>query len=390
MKGVSESYAGAGRYRAVLGVFAFAALVFVLAAPLALAQDAYVANSGSESVSVIDTASGEVVGGPINVGSVPGGVAITPDGKRAYVANYLSDSVSVIDTASEEVVGEPIAVGSEPRAVAITPDGEHAYVADEGSDSVSVIDTASEEVVGEPIAVGSEPLGIAITPDQAPLASLAPGVGIAGQPVQLDASASRDPDGQIARYDWNFGDGQTAADAGATPTHTYSAPGTYRVAVTLTDSESCSTSFVFTGLTAYCNGSSLASATSTVQVAAAPLGKPAPGRPGPPSNAFRIGKLRRDTRRGIVKLEVRVPDPGTLLLRGKRVRNVRRVVDGAGTVNLVVRSTREEMKALKHHGRLRVRARITFRPDGGAPRTRTKKLTLVRNSGRPAPRSRRR
>ena len=48
-------------------------------------------------VSVIDTATNTVVA-TIPVGVAPSGIAITPDGTRAYVTNSGSDTVSVIDT----------------------------------------------------------------------------------------------------------------------------------------------------------------------------------------------------------------------------------------------------------------------------------------------------
>jgi YVTN family beta-propeller protein len=330
---------------------------------------AYVTNRGSDSVSAIDTASGAVAT-PITVGDGPMGVAITPDGGRAYVADENSNGVSVIDTESDDVVGGPITVGEWPRGIAITPDGKRAYVTNWFSDNVSVIDTASGALVGDEIPVGDKPLGIAITPDQPPLASLVPALGTAGHPVRFDASASQDSDGQIASYDWDFGDGQKALDAGPTPTHTYSAPGTYRATVTVTDSEGCSTAFVFTGLTASCNGSSLASATSTVQVTH--------GDPGAPSNVIRIGKLERNRHKGIARLNVSVPGPGTLRLEGKRVRTVKRTLAGARTVALTVRPKPQAMKALRRSGRLEVGVRLTFTPDGGPARAVTRKLTLVR------------
>ncbi|MBE7163248.1 MAG: PKD domain-containing protein, partial [Williamsia herbipolensis] len=49
----------------------------------------------------------------------------------------------------------------------------------------------------------------------------------------FDGSASSDPDGSVASYQWSFGDGTTAT--GATPAHSYAAPGTYQVALTVTD-----------------------------------------------------------------------------------------------------------------------------------------------------------
>jgi YVTN family beta-propeller protein len=79
---------------------------------------------------VINTASG-AVSGPISVGAGPVAIALTPDGSRAYVANSGSNTVSVITTANNTVTGSPIPVGFTPVAIAITPDGTHAYVANE-------------------------------------------------------------------------------------------------------------------------------------------------------------------------------------------------------------------------------------------------------------------
>jgi len=49
----------------------------------------------------------------------------------------------------------------------------------------------------------------------------------------FNGSSSSDPDGSIAAYFWNFGDGESAT--GPTATHTYSAAGTFTVTLTVTD-----------------------------------------------------------------------------------------------------------------------------------------------------------
>ncbi len=61
--------------------------------------------------------------------------------------------------------------------------------------------------------------------------------GVTAQPVVFDGRGSSDPDaGQTLSFSWNFGDGSSGT--GATPNHTYAAPGTYLAALTVTDNGS--------------------------------------------------------------------------------------------------------------------------------------------------------
>jgi YVTN family beta-propeller protein len=66
-------------------------------------------------VSVIDTKTDTVIAA-IQVGANPFGVAVTPDGRKVYVANAGSNTVSVIDTETNTVVDPPISVGNAPLA----------------------------------------------------------------------------------------------------------------------------------------------------------------------------------------------------------------------------------------------------------------------------------
>lgn len=56
-----------------------------------------------------------------------------------------------------------------------------------------------------------------------------------GTIVTLDGSGSRDQDGSIVSYEWDFGDG--AGGTGKTVTHTYSGEGAHTVTLTVTDND---------------------------------------------------------------------------------------------------------------------------------------------------------
>lgn len=75
-------------------------------------------------------------------------------------------------------------------------------------------------------------------PNEPPIAALTadPQVAAPGAPVALDASGSRDPDGFLIAYRWDFGDGSPViATAAAATTHAFAAAGTREVAVTAID-----------------------------------------------------------------------------------------------------------------------------------------------------------
>ena len=74
----------------------------------------------------------------IAVGAVPTAMVAGPDGTKLYVLNTGSDTVSVVDTATNTVTGT-ILVGSSPSGVAVSPDGTKLYVTLPGDDTVSVI-----------------------------------------------------------------------------------------------------------------------------------------------------------------------------------------------------------------------------------------------------------
>src|SRR5258707_546939 len=92
------------------------------------AQNAYITNLASNTVSVIATATSAAIGSQIPVGLSPLGVAVTPDRSKGYVTNHGANTVSVIHTATNSV-SATIPVGASPFGVAVTPDGTKVYVA---------------------------------------------------------------------------------------------------------------------------------------------------------------------------------------------------------------------------------------------------------------------
>lgn len=151
---------------------ALVALLFCLAAlgfsaPLR-ANNAYVTNQGSNTLSVIDTASNTVTA-TVGVGNGPYGVAVSPNGARVYVANGGGAIVSVLDTATNTVTAT-VNVGAGPGGVAVHPDGARVYVANYVNGTVSVLDAATNTVTAT-VNVGSFPiaLGQFIAPTKLPV-----------------------------------------------------------------------------------------------------------------------------------------------------------------------------------------------------------------------------
>jgi PKD repeat protein len=75
--------------------------------------------------------------------------------------------------------------------------------------------------------------------NQPPVAAIGgPTQGQTGQPLSFSGSGSSDPDGTIASYAWDFGD--STSGSGADVTHSYAAPGSYQVTLTVTDNDGAS------------------------------------------------------------------------------------------------------------------------------------------------------
>jgi hypothetical protein len=153
----------------------------------------------------------------------------------------------------------------------------------------------------------------------------------------------------------DFGDGASASAASAS--HAYGSPGTYRVTASVSDRTGTS-----------------GSAAAEITILA--------------SNDFRLGKLKRNMRRGTASLVVQVPGPGGVLLFGRGVKRVAKRAGRAGTVRLPVRAAGKAAKQLRRRGKARLRLRVRFSPDGG-PAAERRRAVVLKKKRKKRPRRRR-
>jgi YVTN family beta-propeller protein len=252
----------------------------------------YVADTKG-SVGVIDTSTNKL--SPISTGGEPETVAISPDGTRAYVPDYDENRIQIIDTATRQVVGtiSDAAKVVKPEYAAVSPDGKRVFASQFDAGSIIGLETANNQLIG-PILTGEGAGGLAFVPDQSPTASMSlPKKIRPGVPATLNGSASNDPDGTIANFAWQFGDGGTATGPAPTASHTYAKPGTYSAVLTLTDNEGCSVAMVYTGQTASCHGSPAATQTQTVKVKYPGVKVKCPKKAGPKGCKFKLKAVQK-------------------------------------------------------------------------------------------------
>jgi YVTN family beta-propeller protein len=96
--------------------------------------------------------------GNINVDKGPMKVAIEPRGRKAFVSNYYSNTVTVVDLSLLKVIGT-IPVESKPVGLAFNSRGDRLYVTNSGASNISVIDPAGQNVIGK-INIGTGGYGI--------------------------------------------------------------------------------------------------------------------------------------------------------------------------------------------------------------------------------------
>jgi DNA-binding beta-propeller fold protein YncE len=328
----------------------------------------YVANSSSHTVSQFSLGAGGVLQPhtPFVANGYAAAIAVSPNGGSLYATVGRSpNDVMQFSIGADGVLlpKEPatIPTGVAPVDMALSPDGANLYVT--GSYRSNVVwqyDAAADGGLAHKtpatVAAGDHPTGVAVSPDQGPAAAFAAVIAPAGSATRLDGSGSSDRDGDVARYDWDFGDGTTAPDGGRVVTHAYAA-GTYEVRLTVTDNAGCSTAFVFTGQTASCAGGPAATTTRTITIAPPPAAPAA----GCGRSTSKLALARATFDRAARTISIFAP------ITRKASGRVEVTLRGAG------RTTRFTVPVDRRHGRVRATRRIS----AAQARLRTAILTIA-------------
>ncbi len=124
--------------------------------------DYAVAVRGENKVLFINTASRRVVDSITDgIGDSPFSVVLAPNGRLAFVNNTASHDISVIDVALREVIAR-IPVGEQPIVMAVHPSGETLWVSSEGSHELAVVEIPDAWRAVQQTPVSNEPTEVAV------------------------------------------------------------------------------------------------------------------------------------------------------------------------------------------------------------------------------------
>jgi YVTN family beta-propeller protein len=129
-------------------------------------QFAYVANSGGNTVTVLDLVYLRL-DRTLRVGENPVAIVTNPKKSEAYILNRQPDSangsISIIDTTQNQVVAT-IPVQHEPTTISVDPTGTSAYIANSGSNTITVLDLTARRTLVT-VHTPDRPTSALISPD---------------------------------------------------------------------------------------------------------------------------------------------------------------------------------------------------------------------------------
>jgi hypothetical protein len=94
---------------------------------------------------------------------------------------------------------------------------------------------------------------------------------------------------------------------------------------------------------------------------------------------FSLGKLKKDKERGTAQPTVEVPAPGDVaLVQTKNLKGAGLRAEAAGEVQLPIKPQGGAKEKLAHKGKAKVKAEVTYTPDGGEPEAQIATLRVKR------------
>jgi hypothetical protein len=99
-----------------------------------------------------------------------------------------------------------------------------------------------------------------------------------------------------------------------------------------------------------------------------------------PSNAFTLGKLKRNKKKGTAQQIVKVPLPaaGSVTISGKGMKTKTKQVTGAAKVKLPVIPKSKQRQQESRTGKVKLKAKITYNATANAAKTLKRKLKLLK------------
>jgi hypothetical protein len=99
-----------------------------------------------------------------------------------------------------------------------------------------------------------------------------------------------------------------------------------------------------------------------------------------PSNAFKLGKLKRNKKKGTAKQVVilPVPDAGSVTIKGNGLKTKTRKVTGAAKLKLPVIAKGKKRSGLNRSGKAKIKAKVIYNATGNAAKTLKRKLKLLK------------
>jgi hypothetical protein len=97
-----------------------------------------------------------------------------------------------------------------------------------------------------------------------------------------------------------------------------------------------------------------------------------------PDNAFTVGGVARNKKRGTAALTINVPNPGALTGSGNGVTVTAATATAAGPVAVRIKASGKKKRKLNRTGKVKVAPTITYAPTGGNPSSQPAVLKLKR------------